>query len=129
MKILFLVFRLYYGFTFGYILNDELQIYETPENQRLYFNQIDFEIMVNDCFFIQSSLDMSIQEVKLFKKYNPYQFRFDIGLGFRYQFIEIGYHHYCVHPMKTYYIREYPNINYEGGREQVYIKFHGYIGE
>lgn len=127
LNIIFALLKLNYAFTFGILIEDELQIYKTPEKNMLYFSEFEIEINISDYFFINNKLQVNFQEIRFFRVYDPYQFRFDINIGLRYKFIEIGFHHFCIHPMKTYYIRKYPDINYEGGREELYLKFKGEI--
>ena len=46
IKILMLMFELSYSFTFGYVLQDNLQIYETPYYCAIYFAEYEVEILV-----------------------------------------------------------------------------------
>lgn len=126
MKILFLLFQLNYAFTIGYIPLDNLKIYELEEDTKCYFVEFEMEMVILKYGFIGGGVEVNAFEKKFLKQYSPYQLEFIVNMGVRFDQIELGYYRRCVHPMFCdYWYNEYKDsgIDYEGAREEIYIKF------
>jgi hypothetical protein len=125
IKILLLLFELNYAFTFGYVVFDDILIYEIPEENKIYFTEYEIEILFLQRLFLKNSLQVNMYEETFLRVYYPYQIRFDIIAGIFFDFFEFGFHHYCIHPIVTFRKNRdsHPKIFYEGGREEIYIKF------
>jgi len=125
LKILFLILEFNYVFTFGYITANDIAIYEVEKTS--FFADFYFELEVADIFFLNGRIRIEMYEDKFMRNYKPYQNEFEINTGIRLEFIEIGYRRFCVHPMKVFHdnYEVWPDIKYEGGKEEIYIKFTG----
>lgn len=125
LRILLLLFELNYAFTFGYIIEDDLQIYELSTGKICFFSEFDMELLVMKRLFIRGGVRTNFFKDKDWLDYEPYEIKFDISTGINFDFIEIGFSHFCVHPIKTFHNdhKNYPKIEYEGGRQELYIKF------
>lgn len=58
----------------------------------------------------------------------PYRVGFNIEAGFRWSFLEIGWRHYCTHPVIPRFHVPIENRRWEGGYEEIYIRLEGKIG-
>jgi len=127
LKILFLILELNYAFVIGYIPKNTIPIFETQKHENLqeFFTSFETEIILNDFIFIggKISCNFFFEEINNFI---PYFVDFDFKTGIRYKQIEIGFSHYCAHPLVAWFDPNseiWPEINYEGGYEKIYIKF------
>ena len=123
LKILFLLIEFNYAFTFGYITTNDLALYEIEKTA--YFADFYFEIETANIIFIIGRTRVEMCEDQFMRNYKPYQNEFEVNVGFRFKFIEIGYRRFCIHPLKAFHnnYEIWPDIKYEGGKEEVYIKF------
>ena len=70
LKILMLIFELNYSFTFGMVLFDDLQIYKTPDESKIYYAEYEIEIAIVEYFFIRNSIQINMYEEEFLRVYN-----------------------------------------------------------
>jgi len=58
--------------------------------------------------------------------FSPYQMTFRFDAGWRNKWLEIGFRHYCMHPVMPW-ITNYdtPQQNWEGSYEKIFVRFEG----
>lgn len=55
----------------------------------------------------------------------PYQMTFLFNAGWRNDYVDVGFRHYCMHPVIPYAGLVKPQQNWEGGYQELFIKFKG----
>ena len=53
---------------------------------------------------------------------------FEVGAGLRWKILEIGFRHYCTHPIIPRFSIPASNWRWEGGYEEIYLRLEGKIG-
>jgi len=56
----------------------------------------------------------------------PYQMTFSFDAGWRNEFFEIGFRHYCMHPVVPWLaLTEAPECQWEGSYDEMFIRIYG----
>jgi len=56
----------------------------------------------------------------------PYQMTFRFDAGWRNEFLDIGFRHYCMHPVVPWLaLTEAPMCEWEGAYEELFVRIHG----
>ena len=118
--------NIYFCLELGFIPNSTFVMYETPSTI-LYKDQygyIDFEaeIILGDLFFIGGSIKTYIWRYGNFEFW-PEKNGFLFETGFRYKLFELGFRHYCAHPVVPYQYQI--KMNWEGAYQEVYLRIEG----
>lgn len=119
-----------YGFTIAYLPLESLYqstgSYNASENKKLCFYAdfntriyfLDFLFFGGDmrCNFYKNNID--------FIYFVPDMMTFKFSTGLKFSNFEIGFNHYCLHPVIPYFNQQ-QNIKvlFEGAYEEIYIKF------
>lgn len=95
---------------------------ENVYKQNMYIElQIDIEFYG---FFVGGSNNTYILKDIGIKTFSPYMVEFNFNAGYRYENIELGFKHYCTHPILTY--TDQADIMYEGGYDEFYLRISNY---
>jgi hypothetical protein len=56
----------------------------------------------------------------------PYQMTFRFDAGWRNEFLEVGFRHYCMHPVVPWLaLTGAPECQWEGSYEELFVRMHG----
>jgi hypothetical protein len=98
----------------------------TYENQFEDYLSFDFEFEAYDIFFIGGKIN-TIFFQKNIKNYVPVEMEFLFKTGVRWRGFEIGFNHFCQHPVTTFNSHKRINVTGEGGYEKLYLQYAGEI--
>ncbi|MHA1302130.1 MAG: hypothetical protein ACTSPI_00310 [Candidatus Heimdallarchaeaceae archaeon] len=112
----------------GIIPIDEFVMYnpsiEIVFDQSLYV-EIEGEALLFDLLFIGGSIRTYIWKNKEGISFWPWRDGFLFNAGIKYKYVELGFKHYCTHPIIPYI---YPvQMNWEGAYQEFYLRFEGKI--
>lgn len=110
-------YNLYYG------INENE--YEKLELDSAYYIQFGIDLYFYNLFFINGSINNLFHAKKNELRFYPDCDQYRIALGVRYKYIEIGYEHFCFHPIFPFSSngQEENNAILEGGYDKYYINF------
>jgi hypothetical protein len=96
------------------------------KNQMENYIELDFEFVIRDIFFVGGNINTIFFQDKI-NNYVPVEMEYLFKAGFRWQGFEIGFNHFCQHPVITG--MSWANIlsQNEGGYEKIYIQYEGEI--
>lgn len=121
MNWLILLYFLEFGYSPFYqsanILSDQ---YEYIRNENVYYVDLDAEIVILDHLFIGGTIKTYIQPNNNEQEFIPIQMNYLIKTGLRLNNIEIGFRHFCMHPVLSIGMDIY-NKSYSG-YEEFYIR-------
>jgi hypothetical protein len=96
-------------------------------NTENYF-YIDFyaDIEIKELFFISGRINVPVFQYTDSFYFYPFALGSLFSAGFRYSIFELGYSHYCIHPVVPSYHMNH-SIQYEGSHDEIYIEIKGHI--
>jgi len=97
-----------------------------PAQDYFYVEQ-EVEIQLWDFMFIKLGLKsnlFSFPEPPIGVSFFPYNANYEIGGGLRFGKLELGFRHYCIHPVMPWVgrITDYKQV-WEGWYEELYVRF------
>jgi hypothetical protein len=75
-------------------------------------------------FYIKGSADITFHPDG-FLNFDPTGLLSTVGFGYKTDWVDLGFRHWCVHPVITY-LKTNPlntHVNYEGAYEEIFIQF------
>jgi len=124
MNWLFFIFALEAGF----FPNASFVMYEMPVEEVFdlgMYVQIEAEVLFFDLFFVGGSIRTYVWKKEEGISFWPWRDGFMFNAGLRYKILELGFRHYCTHPVIPY---QYPaQMNWEGAYEEIYFRIEGRI--
>lgn len=110
-------YNLYYG------INENE--YEKLELDSAYYIEFGIDLLFYDLVFIHGSINNLFHAKKNELSFYPDCDKYRVAAGIRYNYIEIGFEHFCFHPIFPYSgnDRENNNVILEGGYDKFYINF------
>jgi hypothetical protein len=88
---------------------------------------IDFEFEVKDVFFFGGNIETDFFS-RTWKNYIPTKMGYLFKAGLRFAGFELGFNHYCQHPVIPSMSEFYPGkIQFEGAYEKIYIQYSGKV--
>lgn len=107
----------------GYLPLNDFAIYEC-NNTDIFYIDMQTRIYLWDFYVGGGIKNIICSKVHL----SPNKITYLFQLGWNNDFIEIGFRHYCIHPIIPYMSNKKITINYEGAYEEIFIKLEGKIG-
>ncbi len=89
-------------------------------NENVYYVDFDAEVLILNYFFIGGSAKTFIQPNNKKRDFYPIQMDYLFRTGLRYKNIEIGFNHFCTHPVQSVGIISRGTAY--GGYEEFYIR-------
>ena len=128
MKILLLLLTL----ELGVIPNGHLKVYDfnrSVEDGVSFYGDLNFEAqMFNNLMFLGMDAKVYMWKTTEGYTFKPDNIEFLVTVGFRFRnIIEIGFRHYCQHPVKAWNNGNEPTV-IEHWYEEIYIKFFFVLG-
>ncbi len=113
----------------GWVPNDILRTYEPPmiyNSAESAYIQFESEVELFKLFFIGGSIRTYISKNKNSYDFWPTRDGYMFYTGLRYDILEIGFRHYCTHPVVPWNYQFNPI--WEGAYEEIYFRISGKIG-
>ena len=120
-----MILAMLYALEFGAVVNPgwvQYQVYQPAPDAEVYYTEFNAELILVDVFFLNTTLRTDITPEAL-TSWKPFWVTYDIAVGARLGLVEVGFRHYCTHPIQTYttsYGLQTPTI--EGSFEELYIR-------
>ncbi len=119
----------FFALEIGWLPIDSLKMYEQPmsyqSNQSGYI-QFESEVELFKHLFVGGSIRTYISKNKNSYDFWPTRDGYMFYTGLRYDILEIGFRHYCTHPVVPW---DYQfNPIWEGAYEEIYFRISGKIG-
>jgi hypothetical protein len=118
---------LIYSLETGYMPTTQTWNVQAPENVYIdaaFYTDLEVELVLGDMFFIGGNM-LSYQWFRPdTMTFRPHRMDYTFGVGFRFQGLEIGWEHYCSHPVAAnwHLIDELP---LESSYDRIYVRFEG----
>ena len=99
------------------VLTDQ---YQFIRNENIYYIDLDAEVLIINHLFIGGSIKTYIQPNDIDNEYIPIEADYQFRTGLRFNNIEVGFRHFCLHPVLSIGMDLY-NKSYSG-YEEYYIR-------
>ena len=115
------------AFEIGFLPMGFVETY-TSDNSLLYDIKgsayVDFEVeaVFFDYFFIGGSSKIYMQKANVGKDFWPKNAEWGFALGARFDFVELGFRHYCMHPIIPWIYRQEISPQWEAAYEEIYLR-------
>lgn len=96
-----------------------------PDNLRktwIFYSALNIEIKPFPWMFFGGQVKTYFFDQKKERSFMPTNIDFSVWTGFRYRFVEIGFRHYCSHPVNAY-IQKDPIMGFNRMYEEIYLRF------
>lgn len=111
---------------FGLIPGGQLAQYNTNQDvypKMSFYGDFYFETqLVNNIIFLGIDTKVYIWKTKEGYTFRPDYIHFMFTAGLRYKFAEIGFRHYCEHPIIAWINNNYGSSNWERWYQEIYVK-------
>lgn len=91
-------------------------------NESVMYMTLDAEIVVLDHLFISGAVKTYFQDDTSDYSYFPFESDYLFKAGFRYKNLELGFRHFCLHPVRPYEMYYQPQGSTDGSYEEFYIR-------
>lgn len=115
---------LFFYIEFGFLPEGIFQLYERNEkfiSSGSFYVDLYFEAEAFG-FFAGGQSKAFIYKNSHNYAFSPDNIQFDFFTGYRYNNIEIGFRHFCIHPIIPYYYFYESIVNYEGSYSELYLR-------
>lgn len=115
---------LFFALEAGIVTENAWLLYDKPVSAEspMMYTEFEAEILLLDHIFLRSRLRTDVQRFDY--GFNPVFTAYDNILGIRFDPVEIGFRHVCVHPLQTYLAQVGDRVSQvEGAFDEVYIRF------
>lgn len=86
------------------------------------YTQLDFSISAWGHFFLKGFVRTDTQPEAI-NSFDPYASSYEVSFGYQRGGVEIGFRHWCKHPVATYVLNRTDILpNLEGAYEEVYLR-------
>ena len=96
--------------------NDYLQ------DQNIYYINMDAEVIILDHLFIGGAVKTYFNDKSDSYMFSPFEADYLFKAGLRYKNIEIGFKHFCLHPVRPYEMYYQPQGSTDASYEEFYIR-------
>jgi len=110
----------------GSVVDNEWVMYEAASDLHQspqYYTELGARAEMFDHLFIEGMVKTRMYSRNDNYTYRPFTDEYTIGMGLMFGNIEVGFRHFCTHPVIPYIETVSPGIRYEGGYEELYIIF------
>ena len=119
MQWLVFIFALEAGFvpTNNWVMH-ETDYYMQEQNQ--YYVEFAIEAELFEYAFVGGTVKTRMYDGA--KYFSPFTDEYMFNAGLRFDMLELGFRHFCTHPVIPYIQSNGADINYEGGYEEIYFR-------
>jgi hypothetical protein len=123
MNWLILLYFLELGYSpFYESLNSISEEYSYIKNESVFYITLDAEIILFDYLFIGGAVKTYFQDKINEKSYIPFESDYLFKAGLRYKNLEVGFRHFCLHPVRPYEMYYQPQGSTDASYEEFYIR-------
>ncbi len=90
--------------------------------ENIYYITLDAEVVILDHLFIGGAVKTYFQDLKNNKSYYPFEADYLFKAGLRFGPLEVGFRHFCLHPVRPYEMYYQPQGSTDGSYEEFYIR-------
>ena len=90
--------------------------------ENIYYITLDAEIVILDHLFIGGAVKTYFQDQKDNYTYFPFESDYLFKAGLRFGPLELGFRHFCLHPVRPYEMYYQPQGSTDGAYEEFYIR-------
>ena len=90
-------------------------------NESIYYIILDAEVVILDHLFIGGALKTYMHSTDDYSFW-PFESDYLFKAGFRYKNVELGFKHFCLHPVRPYEMYYQPQSSTDGSYEEFYIR-------
>ena len=91
-------------------------------NEDIFYTSFEVEAIIYDYLFVGGSVKTYVQDMKLSKTFYPFELDSFFNAGLRYKNIELGFKHFCLHPVRPYEMYYEPQGSNNAAYEEFYIR-------
>ena len=91
-------------------------------DQNVYYITMDAEIIILDYLFIGGAVKTYFQDDASNYSYFPFEADYLFKAGLRFKNLELGFRHFCLHPVRPYEMYYQSQGSTDGGYEEFYIR-------
>ena len=106
----------------GYLRTYEMVIPTCETLTGCFYTDMEAEIEILDLFFIGGATKMYMDLYENEGSFKPNTVNLLFTAGIRAQQLEIGFRHYCLHPVVPWIYSNEMNLHWEGAYEEIYIR-------
>lgn len=101
-------------------VNGELQQFDKVLD--VGYVQMDIELTMFNFIFIGGKMKTGIQGTDNVTDYVPFELSSLFNTGIRFQGVELGWRHLCVHPIRPFDVMYNTNSSFDGGYNEYYLR-------
>ena len=102
-----------------------LNINERLIDENIYYINMDAEVIIYDNFFIGGAMKTYMNDKPNSDTFSPFEVDYMFKAGLRYDNIELGFRHLCLHPVRPFEMYYQPQDSTNASYEEFYIKISG----
>ncbi len=91
-------------------------------NESVYYITLDAEIVILDHLFIGGAVKTYFQDDAIDYTFLPFEADYLFKAGIRLNNLELGFRHFCLHPVRPYEMYYQPQGSTDGSYEEFYIR-------
>ena len=91
-------------------------------NESVYYITMDAEIIILDHLFIGGAVKTYINPIEDTYQYFPFEADYLFKAGLRFDNLELGFRHFCLHPVRPYEMYYQPQGSTDASYEEFYIR-------
>ena len=88
----------------------------------IYYVTLNTELILFEHMFIVGAVKTYVQDQPDELSYFPFEVDYFFKIGLRYKNIELGFKHFCLHPVRPYEMYYRPQGSTDGAYEEFYIR-------
>ena len=88
----------------------------------IYYVTLNAEVTLFNYVFITGAVKTYVQDQQGELSYFPFEADYFFSIGLRYKSIELGFKHFCLHPIRPYEMYYQPQGSTDGSYEEFYIR-------
>ena len=90
--------------------------------ENIYYITLDSEVIILEHLFIGGAVKTYFQDQESNYSYFPFEADYLFKAGLRFKNIELGFRHFCLHPVRPYEMYYQPQGSTDGAYEEFYIR-------
>jgi hypothetical protein len=100
--------------------------YERCTTENYFYVDSSAKIDLFDLFFITGQINIPMLKTTDMYTFSPFNVGSRFSAGLHYSYFEIGFIHYCIHPVIPFHFMNF-SIQYEGNHSEFYLQIQGNI--
>ncbi len=116
----------------GWLPNGGFALYEVPQVIEVtgsFYTDLQAEVVAWDHLYIGGGMRTFMWSSEGDWTFWPHSTLYNFGAGLRWGPMELGWRHFCAHPVMPYSILYDPVLRGEGAWDEIFLRFTGKLGE